>query len=802
MIILLISSAAAAEDVWIDFDGQPVSAHRIVLQIDERKAPQLGEEPPLKTDSIAGLTSAVKSLQIVRFQPLFSRYQDFQQLHYKHGLHRYYVLQLAKPANIAGLINTLKRLPDVTDAEPDYQVNAVLTPNDPIYPSQWAHNNTGQAGSSDVGIPDCDTDTDEAWDVTTGEADIIIAILDTGINPHDEYEDRMVPGFDFVGNDYNPTDNNGHGSSCAGIAAAEGNNGSGIAGVSWGSQLMPVKVLDDSGSGSDTDIADGVTFASDNGARVISMSLSGGSFVGYFNSAINYAVDNGTAVFAATGNDNNDVVGYPSRYENCIAVGALSPCNERKHPSSCDGEYWWGSNYGADIDFLSPGVLINTTTNSNGYTSSFNGTSSACPHAAGIGALVMSVNPNLTPHEVRMIMQLTADDLLAPGFDNESGYGRLNAFQAVSYATSHPEAVVEVDALDFQLSGGQTDATTILVINTGEGDLTYEIDPYGYHWQDSDTGMTDYEWIDIAGAGTQLSFSHNDQAAAGVFDLGFNFPFYGEEYSQCIINANGWIGFGSDNDGWQNTSLPSEDGPRPAVLAYWDDLNPSNSGNSSYMSGDVFYAAYNDHFVVWFDDVVHWYGSSETEGTYDFQAVLYADGSIRLNYRDMTGETDLATIGIQNDAGDQALLVAFNEDLVHDEYTIEILPRSEWLELSPLEAVIPTYDAAELNVGVSALNTPDGFYQDSIVLNTNDFANPAITIPVTLTVTGGFCPGWILGDLNQDSELNVMDVIMVVNIVIGDLSNPSECQLWASDINDDGEINVMDIISLVNIIIA
>ena len=121
---------------------------------------------------------------------------------------------------------------------------------------------------------------------------------------------------------------------------------------------MPIKDLDSAGYGDDTGISNGIQWSSDNGADVISMSLGGGGYVSYADNAINYATNNGSVVIAASGNDNYGSVSYPSAYENCISVGSLSPCNERKNPSSCDGENFWGSNYGAGLDFLAPGACV------------------------------------------------------------------------------------------------------------------------------------------------------------------------------------------------------------------------------------------------------------------------------------------------------------------------------------------------------------------------------------------------------------------------------------------------------------
>ena len=133
-------------------------------------------------------------------------------------------------------------------------------------------------------------------------------------------------------------------------------------------------------------------------------------------------------MFGATGNDNAPTIGYPAKLTNCIAVGSVSPCDERKNPSSCDGEGWWGSNYGTGIDFLAPGVLMYTTDRlgSSGYdlgdyTPDFNGTSSATPHAAGVAALVRSYFPAKTNTEIRDLLRAGCDDLGAPGYDTETG---------------------------------------------------------------------------------------------------------------------------------------------------------------------------------------------------------------------------------------------------------------------------------------------------------------------------------------------------------------------------------------------
>ena len=361
------------------------------------------------------------------------------------GMDRIFCVRFGADLGPAEAARRLAGSPDLLFAEPNRIAHAALTPNDPTYPSQWAHNNTGQAiryGGGTVGTIDCDTDTDQAWDLQTGLSSVILAIVDTGVDTgHPEFSGRVVAGYDFVNGDTNPTDDNGHGTCCAGIALGAGNNSQGIAGVAWGVKLMPVKVLDSSGSGTYTMVANGITWAADNGARILSLSLGGGAS-STLQTAVNYAVNTkGCAMFCASGNANASSLDYPAAYSNTIAVGALSPCNERKNPSSCDGETWWGSNYGSGLDFLAPGVRIHTTDirgsggfGTGDYITDFNGTSSATPHAAGIGALVWSQNTALTNTGLRSVLQANCDDLGSTGYDTQTGYGRLNAYRAVQNA--------------------------------------------------------------------------------------------------------------------------------------------------------------------------------------------------------------------------------------------------------------------------------------------------------------------------------------------------------------------------------
>lgn len=395
------------------------------------------------------------------------------------GLHAVYLLRTPETTNIWQMAQDYSSDPNVIYAEPDYfqyghtasprgidnnkaQNNtARVVPNDPFYPRQWGLNNVGQAdpfGSGDsVGTTGVDINAEQAWSLQTGSEDVIVAVIDAGMDfSHPEFAGRLVPGYDFVDNDDDPSEvDNAHGIAVAGIIAAAGNNGIGVAGIAWNVKIMPLRTQRPDGSGTIAASSLAMIWAADHGAKIINMSIVGRYFSQFEEEAANYAYDQDVLLLASSGNKNSTDPQYPAGYASVISVGALSPCGTRKRSSSnpgavskgvtadplgvsCDNEYWWGSNYGAHLDFLAPGTRIYTTDltgelgyRNGDYTETFNGTSAACPYASGVAALIRSENPSLTNAEVRAIMQSTAIDLEAPGFDEQTGYGQLDAYMAL-----------------------------------------------------------------------------------------------------------------------------------------------------------------------------------------------------------------------------------------------------------------------------------------------------------------------------------------------------------------------------------
>jgi len=344
---------------------------------------------------------------------------------------------------------SLAAIDGVVHAQPNFIRKLVEhgVPNDTLFPSQWSLSNTGQYG----GTPGSDLGAIAAWDITTGASDVEIAIIDEGVDvAHPDLAPNLLPGHDSVtaaptpgGIPGNAAQSDAHGTACAGIAAARGDNSLGVAGVCWNAGIRPVRVGFGSFWTQDDWVVDGITWAADQGADVISCSWGGGPPSTIEQGAIAYATTLGrgglgAVVFGSSGNADVGTVAYPAAYPEAIAVGASSNCDERKSASSCDGEWWWGSQWGPGLDLVAPGPKVATTdiSGAGGYAAGdyfeFSGTSSACPLAAGATALLLSIEPQRTVADVRQLLAASARDLVGdpaedvPGWDPYMGWGRLD----------------------------------------------------------------------------------------------------------------------------------------------------------------------------------------------------------------------------------------------------------------------------------------------------------------------------------------------------------------------------------------
>lgn len=317
------------------------------------------------------------------------------------------VVRVAVPAGQeVGSASALARRPDVAWAQPDYLRRADLTPNDPRFPEQWA--------LTKIQAP-------AAWDTTIGSSSVIVAVLDTGIDlRHPDLQGRLAPGRNFLQPEAPPADDSGHGTHMAGAIAATINNNLGIAGVASGVSLMPVKVLDSSGTGRDSVVAAAMHWAVDNGARIINMSFGGPEVSPIATEAVAYAAGRGAVIVVAAGNDATTAARYPAAIEPAIAVAAVTSRDTRAQ----------FSNFGPWIDLSAPGVgILSTFWDGASTYRSTSGTSAAAALVSGVAALVLSANPGLTSAQVGTILRDTADPA-APGL----GAGRVNAVRAVAAA--------------------------------------------------------------------------------------------------------------------------------------------------------------------------------------------------------------------------------------------------------------------------------------------------------------------------------------------------------------------------------
>lgn len=298
----------------------------------------------------------------------------------------------------------------VEKVELNYKRQVAVAPNDPLYDSQWALARIG---------------AEVAWDIGVGASNpVVIAVVDTGVDlDHPDLAEKIVPGYNFIANNDNPMDDNGHGTHVAGIAAAVGNNGVGVSGVNWSSRIMPIKALDASGTGNDYLVAQGIIWAADHGANVINLSFGGTQYSSVLEEAIEYSQQKGVLVVAAAGNEagNGNPVFYPAALEGVIAVGATDGSDNRA-PFSGFGSY---------LDISAPGVYVLSTGWDDGY-SYMSGTSMSAPFVSGAAGLILSLRPNMPRNQVEERIKQSADDLGEAGRDDQYGYGRINLAGALN----------------------------------------------------------------------------------------------------------------------------------------------------------------------------------------------------------------------------------------------------------------------------------------------------------------------------------------------------------------------------------
>ncbi|UCG47062.1 MAG: S8 family serine peptidase [Phycisphaerales bacterium] len=399
------------------------------------------------------------------------------------GLDRIYkiALETQTTESLADILDAYRASPDVEYAEFNYIVSLHAVPNDRLYDSQWAPGKM---------------DAEHAWDVSTGDADVVVAVLDTGADyNHRDLKDNMwinqaelngdqgidddgngfiddIYGYNFIYNDPDPFDDHGHGTHCSGIIAAVGNNSLDVTGICWNARIMALKFIGSLGEGTTADAVLAIYYAVQNGADILSNSWGSSGESRALQEALDYARSRGVIVVASAGNSNSDSPQYPAAYEHVISVAATDP-NDRK---------WFLSNYGDWIDIAAPGdeILSLKPADAPGgtqktYTITSSGTSMAAPQVAGACALLLSANPFFKYSRVYDIIT-AATDPISPEICRT---GRLNLRKVMSAAVP-PKGYVTFDRDCYPCAGPlgllladwdlRTEQSETLTVMTGAGD--------------------------------------------------------------------------------------------------------------------------------------------------------------------------------------------------------------------------------------------------------------------------------------------------------------------------------------------
>ena len=406
------------------------------------------------------------------------------------------IKKMTRPARLRSVVDhKIKRLlkdPDVQSAQPNFLYFPHATTNDPRRAEMW------HLDQINIG---------EAWDTTTGDPSVVVAVIDTGtLSDHPDLVGHVSEGYDFIaftsnsdgdGIDPDPEDSHPlvdvcddvaafyHGAHVSGTIGATGDNEEGIVGVAYGARLMHLRALDGGCGGSTYGIVQSLLYAigaendsgsvPDNPATIVNMSLGGGGSDNFFESTIDLAIQSGVIIVASSGNSGSRTVSYPARYQGVIAVGS----------TGLDGEVPGYSNRGANLMLVAPGggsggEVLSLNKSSLGYVyAGASGTSMAAPHASGVFALMKSVHPNLTPQRLNGLISagVLTEDIGPAGFDELSGWGRIDAAKAIAVAVDDANGTFKMPARIVLSNnelyfGGETTSTDVRITNPGDIGLT------------------------------------------------------------------------------------------------------------------------------------------------------------------------------------------------------------------------------------------------------------------------------------------------------------------------------------------
>lgn len=458
--------AFGATENAVGQEGAPYKPGVVVVRLKSHET-VLKKSGSTVLSGVGRLDAALQRRGILEARPLFPPDNADQNLRVRLGLDRTYALQFPPEEDVPTIVVELSQIQDVEYAEPDFigQGGGVagqepLVPNDSYFERQWAFRNTGSNVSWYPGKQGADIRATSAWSICTGDTNVIVAVLDTGLKwDHPDIASRVwinkreitangidddqnglvddVRGWNFSYGNNNVADDFGHGTNTASIIGAASNNRLGYAGLDWGCRIMVVKELDSTNRGLYSAWASSLYYAANNGARIINMSEGGTGTSQTLKAAIDYAYGRGCFIAAAMMNTNDSTRYYPAGFDDhVIAVGATDSFDKRCSPFVWGG----GSNYGPWIDFVAPGNVIFGLNNKSDtdYGWYWSGTSQATPMVAGLAALLLAQSPSRSPSTLREIIAATTDDTLGTGnkpfYDVYYGCGRINCYRALAYS--------------------------------------------------------------------------------------------------------------------------------------------------------------------------------------------------------------------------------------------------------------------------------------------------------------------------------------------------------------------------------
>lgn len=720
-------------------------------------------------------------------------------------------------------------------SEPNFLLSLKKLTNDTFYGSQWSLENTGTNTSSWGGTADSDMDVDLAWTISTGSPTVRIAILDEGVDlVHPDLTGNLVAGYDATNGGSNgaPSGDDAHGTACAGMVAAVANNSLGIAGIAYSCKIVPVRIAYSDANGDWVTtyswLSNAINWAWQTGnADVLSNSWGGGSSSSLINSAISAAISSGrgglgSPVLFAAGNDDS-AVSYPATNSDVISVAAMSMCEQRKSTTSCDGETWWGSNFGTGLDVAAPGVKIYTTdiSGSSGYASgnyisNFNGTSSACPNTAGVMALILSFSPNLTQTQARAVLETTCEKVGSYTYSNvagqpngtwtsELGYGRVNAYSALASLSDPPEISLGASAVNQSLGLNSTALQNVQISN-GSSQLSLNFSaslanvttsvaskknisaifgglpqvPKGSFAQDGiglqqvlSAGGPDtfgYTWKDSNEPGGP-AFSWTDISSTGnvaVFTAVSTYSEKDEGISQVPI------GFSFDFYGNTYTSAYISSNGFVSFTSFSGGTWTNQNLPTSSVPNDLIAPFWDDldgssqggvYYLTSGNEFIiqfdNWPIYSSTAGN-TFQVVLSSNGTIKFQYQNITSTSNASSVGIENSNGTDGLSVVYNSTYVANNLAVLFsTPANDWVTVAPTSGSVGPNSSTNLTLSFDSNGlTTNGTYTADLVIASNDPTNPSISVPITLVVASA------LGQMAQVSILNSgQDLILSWNTV-------------------------------------